>query len=438
MNWEEACQTLGVPVTATPAEIRTQYMYKAQLLHPDKTLGLPDQARQKAEQELKIINAAYDVLKNQKNNTVATPPKLKVSPRNIRFTEVRPGQQKTTRIQIENIGGPYTKFWMADSPVPWLKIVEVKSTTNDPLPLEVAIEATGSGTSQKHQCNLPIRIENEKTRTKDEVAIKIEMQESKGEPHQDPDVTRPPITRRFALSDRTKTLSFTLIPMAIGLIIYAYLKSLIPFWILLSFATLYLTEKWFGYPVRKHKTIGVFYRLVLNLGILFYLGFMVWTAVKLFSHHFMPTPLAGSLVFLGEFLFLIWIWIIVGRNSWRWPSMKLTIVTLIAVFLVFAFSGVQPFTRYKDDFFNHFSPTSGSVPQSTLQPPLSLSARMLRPEVTTSPISKVQSPSIPVLMSPADKSVFDFFPRTLTLGWDANEGTVLISPWEYNPPFCLD
>ena len=128
MNWEEACELLGVPVTATQTEIRAQYMYKAQLLHPDKTGGLPDQSRQKAEDELKVINTAYSILKDPKNNTFSAPPKLKVSPRNIRFTEVGAGQQKTTKIRIESIGGSYTKFWMADSPAPWLRIVEAKST----------------------------------------------------------------------------------------------------------------------------------------------------------------------------------------------------------------------------------------------------------------------------------------------------------------------
>jgi len=45
MNWEEACQILGVPITATKDEIRAQYIYKAQLLHPDKTIGLPENVR---------------------------------------------------------------------------------------------------------------------------------------------------------------------------------------------------------------------------------------------------------------------------------------------------------------------------------------------------------------------------------------------------------
>lgn len=177
MNWEEACQILGVPVTATAAEIHTQYIYKAQLLHPDKTAGLPESVRQKAEEELKRVNSAYTVLKDLKNNPQANPPKLSVSPRYIRFKDVAPSQKKTTSIEIESVGGAYTKFWMDDSPADWLKVIEVKSTTNDPLPLEVTIEAIGSTTLHKQiECSLPIRIENEKTKTRDEIIVKIQLQ----------------------------------------------------------------------------------------------------------------------------------------------------------------------------------------------------------------------------------------------------------------------
>jgi calcineurin-like phosphoesterase family protein len=177
MSWEEACQILGVPVTATAAEIHAQYIYKAQLLHPDKTAGLPESVRQKAEEELKRVNAAYTVLKDPKHNPPANPPKLSVSPRYIRFKDVAPSQKKTTSIEIESVGGSYTKFWMDDSPAAWLKVIEVKSTTNDPLPLEVTIEATGGTTLRKQiECSLPIRLENEKTKTRDEVTVKIQLQ----------------------------------------------------------------------------------------------------------------------------------------------------------------------------------------------------------------------------------------------------------------------
>jgi hypothetical protein len=177
MNWEEACQILGVAVTATAAEVEKRWKHEVLLRHPDKTINLPEGDRQMAEEELKRINAAHDFLKNPKNNPQRNPPKLSVLPRYIRFKDVEPGQKKTTVIKIESIGGAYTKFWMDDSPAPWLKVIEVKSTTNDPLPLEATIEATNNGNLHgQNGCSLLVRLEDEKTKTKNEVVVKIELQ----------------------------------------------------------------------------------------------------------------------------------------------------------------------------------------------------------------------------------------------------------------------
>jgi hypothetical protein len=352
MNWDEACRVLGVPTTATPDEIRTQYLYKAQLLHPDKTANYPEKVRQKAEEELKLINAANAVLKDRKNNTMAMPPKLKVSPRHIRFTDVQTGQQKTTSIKIESVGGAYTKFWMADSPAAWLKVVEVKSTTNDPLPLEAIIEATGSETTGKDcECILSIRLENETTKTKDEVSVKIQIQNSRKQPGQGLNFRNIEF-RKFTLNIPYKALLINLALIVIGLALGAFIRTLIPLWLLLGASILFLTEKWFGNPVQKHKILGIFYRLILNLAMLSYLGFVIWSGVKLFSQQFLRTPLLGSLVFLGECAFLAWLWVVLRKNSWRFPSMKLTVVALIVAFLVFSFAGVQPFSTYKDRIYS--------------------------------------------------------------------------------------
>ncbi len=355
---------MGVPVTATPTEIHNQYIYKAQLLHPDKTAALPGKARQKAEQELKVVNTAYSILKDPKNNLLVTPPKLRVSPKHIFFNDIGPGQKKTTIIHIESIGGVYTKFWMSESPASWLKVIEVKSTTNDPLPLEATIEATGGEILGKHYgCNLPVRIENEKTGAKNEVSVKIELLGSnKGRQHELRE-TRTQNIAPFVLANHYKAILLVLISSIIGLIINAFISSYIPFWILLGFSTAYLVDKWFGYPTKKHKTLGIFYRLLLNLGILSCFGFIVWSGGKLFSHQFLGTPLIGSFVFLSECLFFIWIWRIVNKNRRRVPSMKLTIFVLISIFLVFSFAGVQPFAKYKDkmilqisSYYNKLSP----------------------------------------------------------------------------------
>ena len=141
-------------------------------------------------------------------------------------------------------------------------------------------------------------------------------------------------------------LIFALSVMGLGITLF--IGNSIPFWICLGFSTIYSVEKWFIYVTRKHKGIGKLYRLFLNLSILSLFGLIIWSGIRLFSQQFVQSSLAGSLVFLGEFVFFIWMWRVVSKNSWRWPSMKLTIFSLLAVSIIFAFAGVQPMSSYKD------------------------------------------------------------------------------------------
>ena len=160
----------------------------------------------------------------------------------------------------------------------------------------------------------------------------------------------------------------------VGLGVSILVGNTIPFWLLLGFSSIFAIEKWHSYQTQKHKAAGKFYRLLLNLGILSLFGFIIWSGIKLFSQQY--NPLNGSLIFLMEFVCFIWMWRVVARNSWRWPSMKLTISSLICLFLVFSFAGVQPMASYKDKMFSFagsiFSNPSESVveqPNSTLITP---------------------------------------------------------------------
>lgn len=176
MTWDEACRVLGVDSSASPEEIHDQWIYKCQLLHPDANQNKAENVRRKAEDELKQVNQAHDFLKNPANNPHRNLPKLHVSPTHIRFRDVKLGQVKSTTLRVSSIGGPYTKVWIDDSPAPWLRVTDVKSITNEQLPLEITIEATGLGEpSKKDLCSLLIKLENEKTSSKDQVAVKVEL-----------------------------------------------------------------------------------------------------------------------------------------------------------------------------------------------------------------------------------------------------------------------
>jgi hypothetical protein len=195
MDWAEACRILGVSDLATDAEIKEQYLYKAQLLHPDKNQDKPESIRKKAEAEMALINQAYSIVNNPNNNPYRIPPKLAVEPMGIRFKDVSIGERKQTTFTIRNTGGPYTSIWIENQPAPWLVVTGVKSIASERLPLEVALECTGTGKPGKqYSCHLPIKLENENTHAVDNAAVKIELitrLESGIEKEVVPDVTKP-------------------------------------------------------------------------------------------------------------------------------------------------------------------------------------------------------------------------------------------------------
>ena len=175
MTWEEACRILGVDETATQADIKEQYLYKVQLLHPDKTLDKPEKIRQKAEEELVRINEIYKFLSDDKNNP-CNPPKLEIVPSMVRFAEVALNQKKETIIEIKNAGGPFTNCWIDNSPAPWLAVTGVKAATNEAMPLLVTIEAHGlPAVVRSERCSITVRLKNEKTGLVDEAAIGVEI-----------------------------------------------------------------------------------------------------------------------------------------------------------------------------------------------------------------------------------------------------------------------
>jgi hypothetical protein len=358
MTWEEACLVLGVLPTASATDIEKQYLYKANLLHPDKNMNLSQNLRAKAEEELKKVNAAHELLKNQHNRPNNGPPKLHVTLSHVRFN-VDTGQKKSTTFKISNIGGPFTNFWMDDSPAQWLKVLEVKSLSDTPLPIEVTIEATGISTPKGHtECFLPIRIENEPNHTKDEIKLKIELN-LKSATTSTSSVGKSSPSRGITLGTLKMQKWVTVLVLVLGLAIIGlgislYIGNYISLWVLVGFSCIFSLEKWFSKYVTKLKTTHRLYRLLLNLAFLSLLGLLVWSGIQLFSHHYFKSALIGSLIFIGEFVFFVWIWRVVAKHSSQWPSMKLTIFSLIVLFFVFAFAGVSPFLEMKDSFFALF------------------------------------------------------------------------------------
>jgi len=96
-------------------------------------------------------------------------------------------------------------------------------------------------------------------------------------------------------------------------------------------------------------------KLCLNLAILGGFGALVWEGYRLFMHEL--DALSGSITLIIGFVF--WVAVIKlsrSRSARYWfrykgtpPSFKLTLVSVIAMVLIFAFAGVEPLSDYKDD-----------------------------------------------------------------------------------------
>lgn len=195
-----------------------------------------------------------------------------------------------------------------------------------------------------------------------------------------------------------------------GMVLSLLLGTAIPFWLLLGFSSIYATERWYGRVTRRYKALGEFYRFVLNLSLLSLLGILVWSCVLLFSGHFLSTQLLGSSVVIGEFVGFIWLWKVVARNSRRWPSMKLTVFSLLAVAALLGFAGVEPLATYKaqmsrevSTIWKSMSSTSANVqrqPSAVQQTP----ARLPQPSTISPGPAKPSSTS---QLSNAEREAFD-------------------------------
>jgi uncharacterized protein YkwD len=98
-----------------------------------------------------------------------------------------------------------------------------------------------------------------------------------------------------------------------------------------------------------------FYKLFLNLLVLALFGFIIWSAIKLFSGEFLHNPLTGSLVFFVEIAAFVLLSRHTRANRWRPPSIVVTALVIIAMLIVMAFAGVQPISGYKDKFASNVS-----------------------------------------------------------------------------------
>ena len=203
MDWITACDILGVPPDVSEQQIKEQRNYWLNVLHPDKTVGLPSRIKEKADKDFIEKKAAWEYLlilgnrpmdrssvkaqepprerpaaKQQKESSTSTKAKpiLSITPKHIRFKDLWNLETKTTYFEISNIGGPFTHFSVLRDHIPkWLEITEIRRLSHQELPVQVHIRATGQQVGFKYECKIPISIENKDCGYSDEGKVHIEL-----------------------------------------------------------------------------------------------------------------------------------------------------------------------------------------------------------------------------------------------------------------------
>jgi len=153
----------------------------------------------------------------------------------------------------------------------------------------------------------------------------------------------------------------------VGFGISIFIGNTIPFWIFIGFSIIFAVEYWFYYQTRKRAYIGRIYKSCLNISLISLSGLIIWSGIQLFSKQFIQNPLTGSIVFIAELIFFVWLLRVVHRNRRRWPSMKLTIFSLMCLFVIFAFAGVKPFSDYKTTLITRYTTWTEEMERSRLE-----------------------------------------------------------------------
>ncbi len=145
-------QILGVPQDATVDQIKAVYRKLAHIYHPDETVL----DKKHATEKFKELNEAYAILSDPikrakydagyapKRGGAAgagarpAPPRPAVSPDPLDFGSLRPGDKRTARFKVTNLGGPVTReinFEYSPNTDPWFQFALLSKR----LPLEVEV-----------------------------------------------------------------------------------------------------------------------------------------------------------------------------------------------------------------------------------------------------------------------------------------------------------
>jgi len=124
-------------------------------------------------------------------------------------------------------------------------------------------------------------------------------------------------------------------------------------------------------------------KLLLCLLVIAGISIIIWTGYMLFTGQM--SPVIGTIVFLTEIAFFIWIITVLRSSRFRWrkPSFKLVFWPLVAITLVCAFAGIEPMSSVKDRVTTWVGETWETITTSS-------ESTTLAPEDVTSIVAMVE------------------------------------------------
>lgn len=179
-NWEDLYQILGVDSEAGPDQISRAYRNLVMDYHPDRQVGATDAVRLLAEDKLKDINRAHNILGDQESRLRyhedwyrrKSPPQLTVEPTILKFTDVPVGENRTASFTIRNTGGPYSGEPVVDLPAAlWIEVTDrSRLDADNELPAKVEIRVTAEEVGASFSDTIKVRLDTQ------EVKIRVELQ----------------------------------------------------------------------------------------------------------------------------------------------------------------------------------------------------------------------------------------------------------------------
>ena len=189
---EDYYRILDVASDASTEQIREAYIYKVNILHPDRLAAMPERIRRLAEEDLKKVNIAYSVLSNpdkrrqynlkrfgstevlsdSQRTRLGKKPRPEVYPKAIRFDKCLPYTKQKGSFFVRNVGGPFEKVLISKTPQ-WVRVVQTTSLQDySKLPMRVDIEANGIQWGKIYRSEIVVRLDENETKV--EVALRTQ------------------------------------------------------------------------------------------------------------------------------------------------------------------------------------------------------------------------------------------------------------------------